>query len=201
MRVKTDEKRRAIITAAGEVFREMGYAGASMAAVCERIGGSKATLYRYFPSKEELFVTILLDSALDRASQVFETLSHTLDLRKSLERFGRLYLELALTDEVIAVRRNLIAEGHRAGIGQMLYERSVQVTWAKMADYLAEEIGRGRLRPESPWIMAMHLRGLLEGDLIGRALIGADVDRRTATLRAHAARVADLILRAFGDTS
>ena len=197
MRVKTDQKRLAILAAAGELFREQGYSGASMAAVSERVGGSKATLYRYFPSKEDLFVTILLESALDRASHVFVTLSHAAGPGKSLERFGRIYLEQALTDEVIAVRRNLIAEGHRSGIGQKLYERGVQVMWAKMADFLAEEIRRGRLRDDDPWIMAMHLRGMLESDLISRALIGAQVDRRPAALREHAARVADVMMRAF----
>ena len=63
MRVKTDQKRLAILAAAGELFREQGYSGASMAAVSERVGGSKATLYRYFQSKEDLFVTVLLESA------------------------------------------------------------------------------------------------------------------------------------------
>ena len=44
MRVKTDDRRAAILEAAVEVFREVGYERASMAAISARVGGSKATL-------------------------------------------------------------------------------------------------------------------------------------------------------------
>ena len=55
MRVKTDERRNAIIQAATEVFAKVGYERASMAMIADRAGSSKTTLYGYFPSKEELF--------------------------------------------------------------------------------------------------------------------------------------------------
>jgi len=55
MRVRTDERRNAIIQAATEIFAKVGYERASMATIAERTGGSKTTLYGYFPSKEELF--------------------------------------------------------------------------------------------------------------------------------------------------
>ena len=55
MRVMTDEKRSAIVAAAWGVFREKGFEGTSMSDVCERVRGSKATIYRYFKSKDELF--------------------------------------------------------------------------------------------------------------------------------------------------
>ena len=55
MKTKTESKRQAIIQAAAEVFREVGFDRASMSDIRERIGGSKATLYNYFPSKEKLF--------------------------------------------------------------------------------------------------------------------------------------------------
>jgi hypothetical protein len=47
----------------------------------------------------------------------------------------------------------------------------------------------------------MHLRGMLEADLVNRALIGAAVDRRPKTLKAHAAKAVDAFLRAYGQTS
>ncbi|MEO8813115.1 MAG: TetR/AcrR family transcriptional regulator [Caulobacteraceae bacterium] len=197
MRVKTDEKRRAILRAAAELVREQGFAGVSMAAVSERVGGSKATLYRYYASKEELFLAALLESALDRAGKVFETLAAGPDLRRTLDRFGTDYLKLALAPDVLAVRRILIAEGARSGIGQSLFERGPQVTWTTMADFLAAEMAAGRLRAADPWTVAVHLRGLLEADLLNRALVGADVDRRVAHLRAHAARAVDVLLRAY----
>jgi AcrR family transcriptional regulator len=200
MRIKTDAKRRAILAAAAEVFREHGFAGASMSAVCERVGGSKATLYRYFTSKEDLFVTLMLEAVLEHANAVFETLKPSDDLRRTLEKFGAGVLTLNLSENMLAVRRNSIAEAARAGLGQVLFDRGAKVLWSKMADFLAGEMAAGRLRQEDPWMVAMHLRGMLEADLVNRALIGATVDRRPRHLKAHAAKAVDALLRAYGQT-
>jgi len=47
----------------------------------------------------------------------------------------------------------------------------------------------------------MHLRGLLEADLINRALIGARIDDSARSLKAHAVKAVDVFLRAYGQTS
>jgi AcrR family transcriptional regulator len=201
MRVKTDAKRQEILAAAGDVFREQGFAGASMAAVAERVGGSKATLYRYFDSKEDLFVTVMLDAVLDHANEVFDTLRPSEDLRRTLERFGVSFLVLSLSEESLSVRRNSIAEGWRSGLGERFYERGAKLLWSRMADFLAAEMETGRLRREDPWMVAMHLRGMLEADLVNRALIGAQVDARKASLKPHAARAVEALLRAYGQTA
>ena len=49
------ELRERMVAAALEVFAEQGYQRATMAKIAERAGGGAASLYRYFPSKEELF--------------------------------------------------------------------------------------------------------------------------------------------------
>ena len=119
MRVKTDAKRRAILAAAGEAFREQGFAGTSMSAVARRIGGSKATLYRYFSSKEALFVAVMFEAVLEHAEAVFDTLRPSGDLRRTLERFGASLLALTLSEEALSVRRNSIAAGARSsGLGR-----------------------------------------------------------------------------------
>jgi AcrR family transcriptional regulator len=201
MRVKTDAQRRKILAAAADVFHEHGFAGASMSAVCERAGGSKATLYRYFRSKEDLFVTLMLSAVMENAEAVFDSLKPSEDLRRTLERFGARLLELGLSDASLAVRRNSIAEGPRSGLGQELFEHGSKVLWGRMAEFLEGEMSAGRLRRADPWMVAMHLRGMLEADLMNRALIGAQVDKRPATLKGHAAQAVDAWLRAYGQTA
>ena len=51
MKVKTEARREAIVEAAAQLFQEMGYERASMNELAKRLGGSKTTLYNYFPSK------------------------------------------------------------------------------------------------------------------------------------------------------
>ncbi len=198
MRVKTDAKRQAILEAAAAVLRDQGFSGASMSAVSERIGGSKATLYRYFPSKEDLFLTALLESAQDQAAKIFDRLRSSDHIRGALEEFGFRFLELTLSPDVLAIRRILIAEGSRSGLGQRLFERGPKITWSTMASFLADGVRLSQLRAEDPWMMAMHLRGLLEADVVNRALLGADVDTRPEALRAHAGKAVLAWLRAYG---
>lgn len=51
--------REVIITAARELFREKGYAGASMQDLANCIGLKKASLYARFPNKEALVMEVL----------------------------------------------------------------------------------------------------------------------------------------------
>lgn len=199
MRVKTDAKRRAILSAAAEVFRESGFANGTMAAVSERAGASKATIYRYFSSKSDLFVTLMMEAVLEHANKVFDALKPSDDLRQTLERFGASLLALNLSNDAISIRRNSIVEGAKSDLGQALFERGA-LLWSKLADFIDAEMTAGRLRREDPWMAAMHLRGMLEADPVNRALIGASVDRRPGRLKKHAQRAVDAWLRAYGET-
>lgn len=48
-----------IVSAARELFRDRGYAGASMQDLAERVGLRKASLYMRFPNKESLVAEVL----------------------------------------------------------------------------------------------------------------------------------------------
>ena len=51
------ERRRAeILDAATHVFSKHGFAAADVQEIADKIGVGKGTVYRYFPSKEELFL-------------------------------------------------------------------------------------------------------------------------------------------------
>src|SRR5689334_20666387 len=52
----TDAKRQAILDAAYRLFRAQGFEGTSISEITAQFGGSRATIYSHFPSKEELFV-------------------------------------------------------------------------------------------------------------------------------------------------
>jgi AcrR family transcriptional regulator len=55
---RLEETRSRIVTAATELIYESGYAGCSMAAVAERADIATGTIYRFFPSKGELFAEV-----------------------------------------------------------------------------------------------------------------------------------------------
>src|SRR5690348_14786308 len=68
-RCTAEVRGQAIINAATEVFLERGYAEASVDAIVERAGGSKATVYAMFGNKEGLF-----EAAITQGCGVFAAL-------------------------------------------------------------------------------------------------------------------------------
>jgi AcrR family transcriptional regulator len=56
---KTARTRASIVRAAFEEFIDKGFAAAKVADISVRAGIAKGTIYRYFPTKEDLFVSVL----------------------------------------------------------------------------------------------------------------------------------------------
>jgi len=57
-----------LLEAAGRVFRDLGYAGASLDAIADAAGFSKGAVYSHFSSKADLFLTLLEDRIEARAA-------------------------------------------------------------------------------------------------------------------------------------
>lgn len=55
-----ERNRQALLNAAGDLAKEQGYSGTSLAAVAERAGLSTGAVYSIFGSKVELFLEVLL---------------------------------------------------------------------------------------------------------------------------------------------
>jgi AcrR family transcriptional regulator len=58
-RLTAEERRRAILGAAQEVFAGRGYHGSSIDEIAQAAGISKALIYEHFPSKKDLHVSLL----------------------------------------------------------------------------------------------------------------------------------------------
>lgn len=169
MRVKSEAKRKGIIDAAAEIFMEQGFTATSMSEIASRAGGSKATLYSYFPSKEELFFAVVLDAAEAEFQATLAALDPTLaDITQALESFGQRFLSFLYSPRIQAFRRLLVSEAGRSDLGKKCYELGPVRSDAAVAGFLQEAMDQGKLRPADPRIAALHLKGLLEAEWIER---------------------------------
>jgi len=175
MRVKSDEKRREIVTRAWELFKENGFERTTMSEISERVGGSKATLYGYYDSKEQLFAAALEQVIRDPADQVFAHLAGTGKLKMRLLNFARAMVEARLSEDLIAVEQALIAEARQSELGELLRARFVQPQWRRLAAALDREMVAGHLRKADPMLATWHFRGLVEADLVERRLHGETI--------------------------
>jgi AcrR family transcriptional regulator len=173
MKAKTEAKRLEILNAAGEVFREVGFERASMSDIRARIGGSKATLYNYFPSKEKLFFAVMHQAKTHELEEAAGSLNAEADdLRQELVRFGQRFLAVLYSPDAIAIRHLTIAESRRSDTGKLSFERAVVPVERRVAEFLRKAMKRGQLRTADAKIAAIHLLSLLESELLQRVLLG-----------------------------
>lgn len=166
MRKKSEERRQAMIDVAAEVFNEIGFEGASMAEISARIGGSKATLYNYFTSKEEIFVEVMLKQVGCQFEEAFAALDNEDGVRPGLLRLARHYLDIVLKPEVVAVKRLAMYYAGKSDLGPMLYERGPKRGWLRIADFLAMKMEAGKLHKADSWLAALQFRALVEAELV-----------------------------------
>lgn len=172
MRVRTDARRKAITGTAWAVFRENGFERTTMSEISDRVGGSKATLYSYFKSKEELFAAALQQAMAARSDEAFERLTGAGDLAERLTDFARAYLEARLTPDMVSVERAMMTEADRSDLGDVMRTQFIVPHWRRLAAVLEQEMAAGRLRRGTPYTVALHFRGLIEADVIERRMHG-----------------------------
>src|SRR5262245_57014315 len=67
--------RERVMEVALQQFVANGYAGASLKALSNELGISPPALYWYFPSKEELYVSVIEQAMSDFSKAVYESLT------------------------------------------------------------------------------------------------------------------------------
>ena len=194
MRKKTEEKRQAILDAAKEVFQESSFDKASMSDIALRAEASKATLYSYFPSKDALFMEIIINAGRAHGDAGFDELIASEKPGEGLRRFGERYLAFVTTDEAVALARLAIAGGEHSVIGREFYARGPGAMLGQLTGYLAQAVAKGELRGEDPAWMAEHLKALYEAGLIERRLFGEPIDVEKDVLRRYVSRAVDIFL-------
>lgn len=175
MRVKTLEKKKEIIDVAIAVFEEFGYDRSSMAMISSRLGGSKATLYNYFESKEELFSAAMEDSMRARTERVYSSLDHSEeDIETTLTNFGNRLLEFITSDDLINIVRTSVSSNASPELGPLLFKIGPEQKWRRVTEYIGTMIEQGVLKKKDPHVMAMHFKGLLESGSFDARLFGVE---------------------------
>jgi AcrR family transcriptional regulator len=87
-----DQARRRILEAARKLFLERGFEAANLDEVAQRAGVAKGTIYRYFDSKAELYVEVLVWNADAFVERMRHTLDPSLSPREQVMQTGRFYV-------------------------------------------------------------------------------------------------------------
>jgi len=167
---RAEVKRRHFLETAWTVFSEQGYPNTSMDSVVAKAGGSKATLYTHFRSKEELLRAVLEMRGAEMRRKVFEHFEIPEGFVPSLRNFGHLYLDAIMNTDLIELYRIAMAEAKTLRTGGVSYAMAFTDNWKLVADFLDRNISSESFLAGGAWTAAMQLRGLIEGDLVVRKL-------------------------------
>ena len=189
-------RREAILDVAAQSFLEHGYDGTTMSAIAGTLGGSKGTLWSYFPSKDVLFAAVIDQATAAFREQLRLILNPHDEVSIALRRFCGEFLRKIISPEAIALHRLVMGEANRfPEIGRIFYERAPRQTHILLADYLSAAMERGQLRRDDPLRAARELIGLCMCGSHSERLLGLPVTKGGDN--AEAEQAAQVFLRAY----
>jgi len=193
-----DERRETILKIAHAAFLEDGYAATSMSSIAAKVGGSKATLYNYFSSKEEPFSAVIAERCRDFQEMLYDADLENQDFRKALTILGETAVRWMLRDDSIATYRLITAEtGRFPELGRAFYLAGPQKGKEMLAEFFGRAAERGHLKPGYMMSMAIHFMALCKGELQHRKLWNID-DPTDKDIETTVAAGVNAFLAAYG---
>jgi AcrR family transcriptional regulator len=190
-------KARQILEAAKSMFLDQGYGAVSMDAIARTAGVSKATLYAHFSSKDKLFAACV-QAHCRAAAQVLVDVDVAPDIRTVLTDVSKRFMALILDPVSLAIHRVVIAECVRfPELGRVFYESGPLIVRGSVAKYLASADRAGIVRVPDPNLAAMHLFGMLKGDLHLAGILNIGAPPTQAEIDAAVAVAVETFLRAY----
>ncbi|BAI75511.1 hypothetical protein AZL_c02180 (plasmid) [Azospirillum sp. B510] len=191
-----DAKAEQIITAAREVFLELGYAAASMDQVAQQARVSKTTLYTRFPSKEELYTAVISAECERRGLHFPPEMFDGVPLRDVLIQVGRRIVDLLWSEAAIRVHQSVVGEATRMPVAARLYYQagpelgisSIVALFTRLAD-------QGVIATDDPAFVAKQFLAALEGGAYCQLVLGLCPQPGEEERYAFVEKAVDLFLR------
>lgn len=172
-RPRGEIRRSQILDAAGQVFLENGYGGATIDLVVERAGASKATVYSFFGGKDGLFAAIVEERCERILSAFGDPEVVDSNVRSALAHIARRYMDIVMAPDAVGLYRLIIAEGARfPELTRTFHQIGPDRTVAHLAAMLSVWRQRGLIRLEDPQLAAVQFFDSVGGDLHRRAMAG-----------------------------
>ncbi len=148
-----------ILAAATKLFLKVGYGETSIDAIVHKSGGSKATLYSFFPTKADLFRAVVDSIVTSHEGAELKSLD---DVRDTLVNFAEHRLRVVFSRKHRALMGLIIAERDRfPDIARMYYERGPLRGHMLLRDYFETLIDKGLIDIRSAEEASEFFRGML----------------------------------------
>jgi AcrR family transcriptional regulator len=166
-------KRHQIMEGARRVFLQDGFDGASIGDIVRAAGVSKGTLYAYFPSKEKLFETLIIEDRRKQAEALFTLDESDEDVVRALRRLGKTFLEMLLSPDNLDFLRIVIGASTKfPQLGKAFFEAGPCNGTNRLAAYLRRLDEQGVISVENAYLAARQFLDLCKTGIHLRMMLG-----------------------------
>lgn len=182
-RLSRPERREAIVDAALQVFSRLGYRGATTRELARAAGVTEVTLFRHFPSKEDLYAAVLDKySLLPVLRAQLDRVEHEGDTREALRVLAR-RLVGTLRERQPLIRLMLSEAVTNPDQARMLFRQGPARFLQDMGKILDRLHANGEIRAVDPRIAARAFLSvyftmvLMQETLLGKETEPLDLDQ------------------------
>jgi len=184
--LKAEQKRQKIVRAAESLFLNNGFGDTSMDQISAEAGVTKQTVYRYFPSKKDLF------SAVMTHIQATETQPHQFNdssIEDELIGFGRYLLDFHLQDRSLGLYRLMITEGQREDLFETFKNTGPKTVLQPLVEFL-----QAHYSLEDPMFIAQMLANMILAPR-NQILMSAGSTMKKPAQKEHVEKITKLFLK------
>lgn len=188
-------RREQFIAAAERMFLKHGFAKTSVNAIVREAGGSLATLYAEFGTKEALFESVLSQRATGFFPGERPRPSTRCDAESELRLLAAHMLRRMLSEDGLSIYRIAVHEAPRfPALRKAIIEVGMPGLRDRTARYLSELAATHAMRIDDCGLAAAQFIALVQGQLVFTAACGGKVDSRMRSTHVRQAIRAFLVL-------
>ncbi|WP_158871387.1 TetR/AcrR family transcriptional regulator [Antarcticirhabdus aurantiaca] len=193
---KSAKRREAFLEEAGDLFLRNGFDNVTIDAIIARSGGSKASIYREFGSKEALFSEAIRQRCERTLRPIMQPASTSEDPAVTLSSFGVTFLKCVLSDDGILIHRIVLAEARRfPEVGHVFYSAGPRSVYRALWTIFLHLEEQSRTPAGSAERLARLFHGMILTELqLGRLLADAPMPD-DACLHGHVEAAVRALLR------
>jgi AcrR family transcriptional regulator len=173
-RLGTRDGKEALLDAAMEIFAAGGYASATVDAIAQAAGMSKAGFYWHFESKEAIFAAVIARYApfeavgrIVREGEQSGAVPHAVLIGVLME------IVRAATSRFPLFRTVMLEAFQNPAMGELFRRNVLGVVVPTVGGYLVRQMAAGRMRPMHPALALQSLVGPLFLHLLTREMFAA----------------------------
>ncbi|CAM4399090.1 TetR family transcriptional regulator [Bordetella tumbae] len=194
-------KQEQVIHAARDLFLQHGFEGATMNMIAAQAEVSKATLYAYYPTKEQVFVAVIQREVTTLRATIMSTSEdESRPIRDKLLEIGNTVICAAtMPDHVFFFRAIIAATLRFPELGRIINQDFRAPLRDSVAQMLLQASQKGELSCPDPQFAAQTFLSIVRGDVAMTALFDASAARELqAGVHEHVRESVEVFLRAFG---